>query len=184
MSITIKVPFSSRQIKVNKVAYEDIRKSSDFITVRPGGSVGETIRINGLKHMRENETMIILAFLNGLPMGKLSVYIKKANKIINYKKFTVFQLPNAKKPLLDIGLTTQYVGKMHNVESTLEKFQKLPFANFDDNIDTSAYWLDVLRLMTEVSFDFLQIYFRDIFLTYLPKSGSISRTERCGSSAI
>lgn len=167
-AITIKVTCANERITFNRVANEDVNSSWEFVTVRPGEAIGEMVRINGLEYMREEEYLTVSAFLNGLPMARLHVFIKKGSKIMTYKKFTTLQLPNSlKEPLLNLEIWTQYMGKKYNLEGTIHRFQKLPSMTFDNATDANGYYLEVLSNMPRVSVDQLQKYFQELFLTYL-----------------
>ncbi|QLQ79908.1 hypothetical protein HG537_0C05570 [Torulaspora globosa] len=173
-AITIKVTSASERIKFNRIADEDLHKSWEFVTVRPGESIGEIIRINGLKYMRQDEFITISAFLNGLLMARTAVHIKKGNVLMAYKKFTTFQLLNANgEALLDLELSTQYVGKKYNVDPTIERFKALPYVMSDGRTDPNVCFMDILSNMSRVNSDELQKHFRDLFLTYLRCMGKV-----------
>ncbi|QLL32388.1 hypothetical protein HG536_0C05570 [Torulaspora globosa] len=173
-AITIQVTSDRGQIKFNRIADEDLQKSWEFVTVRPGESIGEIIRINGLKYMRKDEFITLSAFLNGLLMARTTVHIRKGNVFLSYKKFTTFQLLNAiGEPLLDLELSTQYVGKKYNVDVAIERFKSISSAIFDGGTDPNACFMDILSSMSKVNSDELQKHFRDLFWTYLRCMGKI-----------
>lgn len=173
-AITIMVSSANERIKFNRIAGEDSQSRWDFVTVRPGESIGETIRINGLKYMRQDESITVSAFLNGLLMARTTVQIRKGNVFMAYKKFTTFQLLNAVgSPLLDLELSTQYVGKKYNLDAAVEQFKVVPNAIFDGRTDPNVYFMDILTGMSSVSSDQLQKHFRDLLFTYLRCMGKV-----------
>lgn len=168
-SITIMLSSSNDRIKFSSSANETLQNTWNFVSVRPGESIGDTIRINGLKHMRENETIDISAYLNGLLMGKHTFYIKKGNQIMSREKFTSVQLQNSmKESLVNLELATEYVGKNYNLDPVLNEFLEFPHTVYSARTSMSTkHILGILTGMTKVSVDQLHKFFREVLLTYL-----------------
>lgn len=168
-SITIKLSCSNDRIRFSSSANENLQNTWKMVSVRPGESIGDTIRINGLKHMRENETINVAAYLNGFLMGKLTFYIRKGGQIMSFKKYTNVQLLNSvKEPLVNLELATEYVGKKYNLDSVLKEFLELPYTDSSawDAMSTK-HCIGILIGLTKVSVDQLQKFFRELLLTYL-----------------
>ncbi|XDT15723.1 Dock homology region 2 [Nakaseomyces glabratus] len=129
----IAVQVNSKNDKV-KFSYSDLgvkRNNWNFISVRPGESIGETVRIDGLEHMAEDESIRVLVFLNGFLMAKSNICIKKNGVFLEYKKFTGFHLMSSiGQKLVNLQLKLKYNGANYNIHPSISKF--LVFRDYSD----------------------------------------------------
>lgn len=125
-NITIQLTANNRKIFFRKGSNELQEDRWRFISVKPNEAVGETIRIDGISSMMQDETLRISAYVNGYLMAKSKFYIKRGNQIIEYKKSSVFQLMSTvNKPLLEVEIGTEYVGSIYNMEGIVHDILSL-----------------------------------------------------------
>lgn len=168
-SITIKIFSNNSRIKFSSSANEKPQSAWKFVSVRPGESIGGTVRISGLKHMRDNEGIVFAAYLNGIMVAKLNFGLKKDGQVMRLKKFANVQLLNStQQPSVNLELGTEYVGKNYNTDSVLKEFLELPYLDSHtlDSMSTK-HCLSILVGMTKVEVEHLQQFFREILITYL-----------------
>ncbi|AMD19902.1 HCL249Cp [Eremothecium sinecaudum] len=114
-TITIVLSSSNKKVSFWNGFNQEQPNSWQFVDVKPGEAVGETVRIEGVFDMESNETLKLSAFCGTL-IAKAKFYIKKGNQILEYEKRSTFQLMSANnEPLIDVELRTEYVGKAYNI---------------------------------------------------------------------
>ncbi|KAL3231494.1 DOCK-like protein 1 [Nakaseomyces bracarensis] len=95
----------------------------NFVSVKPGESIGETIRIEGLEFMENDESLRVLVYLNGFLMAKSNICIRKNGQFIEFKKFTGFQLMSSMgQKLINLQIKTYYGGSMFNIDKSIHDF--------------------------------------------------------------
>lgn len=170
-SVAIQISSSNPKVIFRNGRNDMPRKNWTFVSVKPDEVIGETIRIDGLSEMQNDETLRISAYLNGFLMAKSKFYIKRNDKIIEYSKKSVFQLMSTtSEPLVDLEITTEYVGKKFNVASATRNF--LHFS-YDFKKSYSEFEKDCIQLLAEIkatpvkelikAFDPLLTKFLDVF---------------------
>ncbi|SCV02688.1 LAMI_0H01970g1_1 [Lachancea mirantina] len=140
-SISIQISSANDKVTFRRGATDKPHRRWLFVSVRPGESVGEMIRVDGLEDMVNDETLRISAYLNGLLLAKSKFCIKKNENFIDYPAKTVFQLISSQgEPLVDLELSTEYVGKSFNVDHTIREFLKLSRESFtsDDEFESTC----------------------------------------------
>ncbi|CEP61640.1 guanine nucleotide exchange factor DCK1 LALA0_S03e07448g [Lachancea lanzarotensis] len=170
-SISIQISSSNPLVTFRNGVNDVSRRYWMFVSVKPDEVIGETIRIDGLQEMKNDETLRISAYINGFLMAKSKFYIKRNDKIIEYAKKSVFQLMSTtSEPLVDLEITTDYVGKNFNVESSIRSFLQF---SYDFKRSFYDFEKDCLQLLAEVkatpvkelikTFDALLTKFLDVF---------------------
>ncbi|KAM3163935.1 DOCKER domain-containing protein [Lachancea thermotolerans] len=170
-SIAIQISSSNPKVFFRVGKNDSARKTWTFVSVKPDEAIGETIRIDGLSEMQNDETLRISAYLNGFLMAKSKFYIKRNDRIIEYSKKSVFQLMSTtSEPLVDLEITTEYVGKKFNADSAIRNF--LHFS-YDFKKSYNEFEKDCVQLLSDVkvtpvkelikTFDPLLTKFLDVF---------------------
>lgn len=99
------------------------KKNWEFVSVKPGESIGETVRIEGLEFMGDDESIRVLVYLNGFLMAKSNICIRKNGKFIEYKKFTGFQLMSSiGQKLINLQIKSYYDGSLFNIDKSINDF--------------------------------------------------------------
>lgn len=109
-NVTVQISCRNKNVKFCKNNLEERTGDWVFVSVRPNESIGESIRVEGVENMNEDETLRVLVYLNGFLMAKSNIHIKKKNKIIEYRKGTVFQIMSSTSmPLIHLELEASFV---------------------------------------------------------------------------
>ncbi|SCV04799.1 LANO_0G12486g1_1 [Lachancea nothofagi CBS 11611] len=184
-SVAIQISSSNPKVTFRSGINDVPRKHWMFVSVKPDEVIGETIRIDGLEEMQNDETLRISAYLNGFLMAKSKFYIKRNDKIIQYAKKSVFQLMSTtSEPLVDLEITTEYVGKKLNVEPAVRNF--LHFS-YDFKKSYYDFEKECLQLLADIkatpvkelikTFDALLTKFLDVFYVANVLEGQRSSDE-------
>lgn len=178
-SISIQILSENEHVKFSRSVDENLLENKwEFVSVRPGEAVGGLVRIQGLEYMGENESIEVLAYLNGLLLARSYIYVKKGDIIKTYKKFTSFQLLSPlREPLVNIEIASQYVGKMFNMDSALKKFLGLPKSYRVADSDSAHHYEDTLAALNKVGFDQLHKYFDELLRNYLRLFEHLEKNE-------
>ncbi|SCU98551.1 LADA_0H13828g1_1 [Lachancea dasiensis] len=147
-SVAICISSSNPKVTFRNGVNDDPQKHWMFVSVKPDEVIGETVRVDGLSAMQNDETLRLSAYLNGFLMAKSKFYIKRNEQIIQYAKKSVFQLMSTtSEPLVDLELTTKYVGKSFNVASTVRNFLQCSY-NFGNPFQ--YFEKTCIQLLTEM----------------------------------
>lgn len=168
-SISIQISSRNERVKFSRSVDENILENKwEFVSVKPGEAVGGLVRIQGLEYMGENESIEVLAYLNGLLMARSYINVKRGDMIKTYKKFTPVQLISpSKEPLVNIEIASQYVGKMFNMDTALKKFLSLPKSYRVADSNSAHHYEDILAALDKSDFEQLHKYFDELLNTYL-----------------
>ncbi|SCU90338.1 LAME_0E08108g1_1 [Lachancea meyersii CBS 8951] len=184
-SVSIQISSSNPLVTFRHGVNDTPRRNWMFVSVKPEEVIGESIRIDGLKDMQNDETLRISAYINGFLMAKSKFYIKRNDKIIEYPKKSVFQLMSTtSEPLVDLEITTAYVGKSYNVESSVRSFLQF---SYDFKRSYFDFEKECLQLLADVkatpvkelikTFDGLLTKFLDVFYVANVLEGQRSSDE-------
>ncbi|CCK69081.1 guanine nucleotide exchange factor DCK1 KNAG_0B06540 [Huiozyma naganishii CBS 8797] len=167
-NIMIKVFCENNEITFCENVNERVRKEWSFLSVGPGETIDETIRIGNISPDTVNENITIYAYLNGFLMARATLPIVKCGKIVEYDSSTVVQLFSAqKRPLIDLQIHTKYYGQNFNVPTIIQEFAELaaresiPEGNFVDECK------QLLSGVNELDIEVLAVYFDSLLLNYI-----------------
>ncbi|CCF56003.1 hypothetical protein KAFR_0A05680 [Kazachstania africana CBS 2517] len=164
-NVTIVAKSKNPNVTFSENSNESKLHSWTFVSGRPGESIGETVRINDIQMMKDNEDIDILAYLNGFLMAKAAVPIKRGNDIIIYERNTTISLISSEnKQIIDLKIDTDYPGDMFNIPTAIERF--LPFDDIDSgNFDN--FCPVILEELNNIEFDSRSRHFHALLRGYL-----------------
>lgn len=132
-NITIQMLSNNRGVFFTRSSTDSPFYRWQFVSVEPNEPIGDSVKIYGLENMREDESIKVFAYLNGILMARSELVIKRNNRIVEYKKFSTVELLNVnKEPLLNLEVQSEYVGYKYNMDTRLQKFLNIQsFYNSD-----------------------------------------------------
>ncbi|CAI4035316.1 hypothetical protein SMKI_12G4670 [Saccharomyces mikatae IFO 1815] len=167
-NVTVQISCRNKNVKFCKNNLEERTGDWVFVSVRPNESIGESIRVEGVENMNEDETLRVLVYLNGFLMAKSNIHIKKKNKIIEYRKGTVFQIMSSTSmPLIHLELEASYFGRKYNINPAIANFLVLQTNNVGLDQKLKNHYAITLRDLNNISFKDLLKHFDTILAHYL-----------------
>lgn len=167
-TLTIRLSSRNEKIRFSRTAGENLQNSWEFVSVRPGESIGGVIRVEGLEYMQDSESLQFLAYMNGILMAKSYIHIKKDGKFLSYKKYTGLQLANSmREPILVLEFASEYKGKKYNMDESLEAFLEIPKLYKSGSLKFVSTTLQVLSNLGSLTFDQQHTHFEELLETYL-----------------
>ncbi|AJV47356.1 hypothetical protein H833_YJM1573L05252 [Saccharomyces cerevisiae YJM1573] len=184
-NVTVQISCRNKAVKFCKNKLEERSGDWKFVSVRPNESIGESIRIEGVENMNEDETLRVLVYLNGFLMAKSNIHIKKKNEIIEYRKGTVFQIMSSKSvPLIHLELEASYFGRRYNIHPAITNFLVLQTKNVEFDQQLKEHYSVTLKQLNNVSFKDLLKHFDTILAHYLLLLESVNEaTDKKGLSS-
>lgn len=166
-NLTIQISSNNRGVFFSRTASESPFYRWQFVSVQPGESVGDSVRIHGLENMKDDEIIKVSAYLNGVLMGKAHLSIKKHNRIVEYKKYSTIQLSNPlKEPLMNLEVYSEYIGYKFNMDPRLQKFLNIQSYYKSDNVAFQQDCQNAFAGLKTVSLDQLQKYFAKVLQNF------------------
>lgn len=181
--ITIQISSSNENITFRKGSNDLPRSKWLTLSVKPGESIGEYIRIDGINNMDKDETLRVSAYINGYLMAKSKFYIKRGNQIVEYERKSVFQLMStANKPLVEVEIGTTYVGKTFNMERSIHDLLSIwrKFQYLDPGFESSV--IEILNQLKTASVSQLIKYFNPLLIKLLELIYVVNVTNASRSS--
>ncbi|CAI4047115.1 guanine nucleotide exchange factor DCK1 SKDI_12G4460 [Saccharomyces kudriavzevii IFO 1802] len=167
-NVTVQISCRNENVKFCKNKLEEGTGNWKFVSVRPNESIGESIRIEGVENMNEDETLRVLIYLNGFLMAKSNIHIKKKNEIIEYRKGTIFQIMSSNSvPLIHLELEASYFGRKYNINPAIADFLILQTKDVELDPKLKMQFAVTLSNLNSISFNDLLKHFDTILAHYL-----------------
>ncbi|AQZ18313.1 YLR422W [Zygosaccharomyces parabailii] len=166
-NVTIRMSSNNRGVFFSRGSTETPFYRWQFVSVEPGEPIGDSVKIHGIENMREEESIKVLAYLNGVLMAKADLTIKRHNQIVEYKKYSTIELLNPhKEPLLNLEVQSEYVGYRYNMDPKLQKFLNIQSYYKTDNAAFQQDCTNVFAGLKSVSINQFEKYFAKILQNF------------------
>ncbi|KAG2733065.1 hypothetical protein G9P44_004055 [Scheffersomyces stipitis] len=131
-----------------KASNQQEKRSWQFISVFPGESIGEIVKVNGIslknpsKKLPKDDYILLSLYVNGALAGEGKLLYKSGNRLVefNKKKTHCIEITSTahKLPMAQVEVSTEYVGKIYNSDVAIdnifqfERFLKNGSSGIDD----------------------------------------------------
>lgn len=167
-SVTVKVLCYNSEITFSENSNDRRTNSWKFVSVEPGEYIGETVRINNLEKLEENEHILICVYLNGYLMARASMAICMNHRIIEYPKGTTLPLYSSQdRPLIELEVSSKYLGTKYNIPTAIRFMMELSTAKYANNPKYSKLTMRCLRDINLLQYNQLHNNFETITKEYL-----------------
>ncbi|CAK9435618.1 uncharacterized protein LODBEIA_P03450 [Lodderomyces beijingensis] len=113
-----------------KASNQQEKKYWQFISIFPGESIGEIVKVNGValknsaKKVAKDDHIVLTLYSNGILAGEGKLLYKSGNRLVEFNKkktHTVEIMSIAHDvPMAHIELSTQYIGKIYNSDVSID----------------------------------------------------------------
>lgn len=113
-----------------KASNQQEKRYWQFISVFPGESIGEIVKVNGValknssKKLPKDDYILLSLYVNGVLTGEGRLLYKSGNRLVefNKKKTHTIEIISATHnvPMAHIELSTEYVGKVYNSDVSID----------------------------------------------------------------
>lgn len=101
-----------------------------FVSVYPGESVGEIVKVNGVSSKNpsrkslKQDALLLSLYVNGVLEGQGEVMYKSGNRLVEFNQKDYYSLsivsPSQKNPVALVDINTEYIGKSSNTELCMD----------------------------------------------------------------
>lgn len=130
-----------------KASNQQEKRYWQFISVFPGESIGEIVKVNGValknasKKLPKDDYIVLSLFVNGVLAGEGRLLYKSGNRLVefNKKKTHTIEIISTTHsvPMAHVELSTEYVGKIYNSDVSIDNIFQYErfFQNGQSGID-------------------------------------------------
>ncbi|KAG7665373.1 DCK1 [[Candida] subhashii] len=138
LTVEVSVP-NNELITFAKASNQQGKRQWQFISVNPGESIGDIIRINGIalkspttSNVPKDDYILLSLYINGVYSGEGKVVYKSGNRLVEFNKKKGHRVEilscNTGSPIAFCELSTEYVGKFYNSHQSIDnifQYEKL-----------------------------------------------------------